>query len=95
MKIKEQHVWHNGIEYPNWEALVEAEANGYIATAVLRERAPKGTLFTFSVGPFATEREANNARRRMRNRHNREDRENRLASDLVTITVKPLWKKDE
>lgn len=80
----------DGREYPSWDALVEGESNGWLATAILRERAPKGTLFTWSVGPFPTKREANNARARIRTRYRREAETSQ--SDLVGINVRPAWK---
>ena len=47
------------------------------------------------VGPFPTEREANNARNRIRAKYRRQEREGRVGSDLVVISVKPAWKDVE
>ena len=83
----------DGREFESWEALVESEANGWVATAILRERAPRQLLFTWTVGPFSTKREAANARNRMRARYRRQEREGRsVPSDLVAINVRPAWK---
>lgn len=79
--------------YASWEDLVAGEANGWVATAILRERARRQSLFTYTVGPFPTEREAKNARVRMRTRWRREDRDDRgVMSDIVAVTVRPAWK---
>ena len=84
-----------GKQYPSWEALVEGEAHGYVAVAILRERAPRGLLFPMVVGPFPTEREANNARNRIRAKYRRQEARGHVGSDLVVISVKPAWKDVE
>lgn len=81
-----------GQRFPSWEALVEAQANGWVATAILRERAARGTLFTWTLGPYPTKREATNASQRIRTRFRREDLNGRSPSDLLVVTVKPAWK---
>lgn len=87
-----QFVAESGERYPSWEALVEDQANGWVATAILRERAPRGSLFTWTVGPFPTKREAVNAGNRIRSKHRREDAGGHAGSDLVAVTAKPAWK---
>lgn len=82
-----------GLWYDTWDDLVEVEANGYIVTAILEEDAPAKTLFTASVGPFPTQKDANNARARMRTSFKRSAREGNSLSRLIKITVKPLWKE--
>lgn len=80
-------------EYDSWEALVEGESNGWVATAILRERAPRGTLFTMTLGPYSTKREAVNARQRIRSSHRRKVRNGEgVGSDIVAVCVKPAWK---
>lgn len=79
----------DGRRFPSWEALVGSEAHGWVATAILRDRAPKGTLFTWTVGPYPTKREATNAGARIRTK----SRKDNGPSELVTITVKPAWKE--
>jgi len=71
--------------YDSWDDLVAAEANGYVVTAVLRRG--KQT-WTWSVGPFDARRLAVNAKRRLRTRHRRAPQ----GTELVTITIRPLWK---
>ena len=88
-------VGNYGTRYETWEALVEAEANGYVATAILKERARRGSPFTLTVGPFPGpdgKRLATNARQRMRARYRREVRDGNVGSDIVAITVRPAWK---
>jgi hypothetical protein len=53
----------SGKHYPTWDALVEAEANGHVAVAVLDNGKES---WPWVEGPFATKREANNARVRLR-----------------------------
>jgi hypothetical protein len=84
-------VTESGKEYPSWEALVEGESNGYVAVALLRERAPKETVFPWVVGPFPTQALAQNAARRMRASFRRQDRDF-VVSDLVSTRVRPAWK---
>jgi hypothetical protein len=81
--------------YENWDALVEAESNGWVAIAVLRERAPKATVFSYAVGPWPGpdgKRLATNAAVRIRKSHKKRDEERMHNSDLLTVNVRPLWK---
>ena len=83
----------NGRGYATIEELEAAETNGWVATAILRERAPKKFLFTATYGPYPTKADAQRAARRIRARHKREDGDHRmLSSDLVRVRVSYLWK---
>lgn len=75
-----------GVEYPSWDALVEAESHGYIVTAILRK---KKTTFAWSVGTFDTKKDAANARQRMRAKHKRDPQ----GTELVATNIYPLWKE--
>jgi len=82
-----------GTRFESWEALVATHANGWVATAILREKAPRQTLFTWTIGPFPTKREAVNAGHRLRSKYKRIERdEGYLPSEIVTVTAKPAWK---
>lgn len=71
--------------YPNWDALVQAEANGYVATAIINDG--KQT-WPWIVGPFDTEREAKNQAASLRRQANRGN-----FHDLtVSVHVRPAWK---
>ena len=73
--------------YPSWEALVEAEANGYVVVAIIRN---KKEVWPWIVGPFPTKREAGNARNRLR-RSLRKDSENNYSLNF-SLFVRPAWK---
>jgi hypothetical protein len=74
--------------YDSWDDLVAAEANGYIVTAVLHRG--KQT-WTWSIGPYDDQRLANNAKQRLKTRIKKE-RDSHPDTELVVITIRPLWK---
>lgn len=81
-----------GTSYPSWGALVEAEANGYVAVAILTNA--KQT-WPWTEGPFATKHEAENARVRLRNRLKKEQRDLTLDPRVTAkFFVRPLWKPE-
>ena len=83
----------DGRRFDTWKALIESEANGWVAVAILKEKAKRGSLFTMTLGPFPSQREGNNARNRIRAKFHRQERQEKyVLSELVTITVKPAWK---
>jgi hypothetical protein len=55
-----------GKHYPDWDALVAAETHGFVVVAVPKELSKN--VVPWVVGPWATKREANNCRQRMRNK---------------------------
>lgn len=78
--------------YPNWDALVEAEANGYVVTAVLCN--DTATLFwSYSEGPYPSKDEASKARSRLRRRYR--NRHSFPGTRLLVINVRPLWKDEQ
>lgn len=76
--------------YPSWEALVEAEANGYVVVAIITSG--KET-WPYIVGPIPDKDEANKARNRLRAKWKREMRQYPLGQK-VTFHVRPSWKMD-
>jgi hypothetical protein len=87
-------VTNSGKEYPSWDALVDAESNGYVAVAILQENTPKKGLFCWVVGPFPTKREATNAGVRIRAKYKRdlERAGHPLMSTLIRVNIRPAWK---
>lgn len=83
-----------GIEYPNWAALIEAEANGYLVTVIITGR--KDRVWPVSWGPFDTQEEAEKFRARMRNKFRREAQKNWSPYQHQTYawSVRPAWKPD-
>lgn len=78
----------DGREYPNWEALVEAEANGHVVVAVLTRGS---STWPWVQGPYETKEEADKARARLRTKMNREKRD---APDVsFSLFVRPAWKE--
>lgn len=78
--------------YPNWDALIEAEANGHVAIAVLKHQRT-GTIFTACFGPVPTKREATNMAVRIRNRHRKDMARGDSESELLVVNVRPAWKE--
>lgn len=78
--------------YDTLEALVEAEANGWVATLLISD----GTItWPWTCGPYATQKEAEAARARNRKRFNTEQKKAKregLAPFTCTTSVRPLWK---
>lgn len=79
-----------GKTYPSWDALVEAEANGFVVTAIISDGKRS---WPWTAGPFPDKGEANRARARMRTRMKREQGRDRLAPDRTfQLFVRPAWK---
>lgn len=76
----------SGRHYPSWDEMVSNEANGYVAVAVLSDG--KRT-WPYTVGPFPTKREADNARARLRSKFKRE---RRSGATTASFFVRPAWK---
>lgn len=74
-----------GKHYPTFEALVEEEANGWLATAVLTRG---DETWPWSVGPFSGKREALRAAARMR----RKIRAETSSATTFSVFVRPAWK---
>lgn len=74
-----------GKHYPNWEALVEAEANGYAAVAIISDGKDS---WPWVVGPFPTEREANNQAASIR----RQAKKGEYDDLTINVRVRPAWK---
>lgn len=77
-----------GTTYPDWEALVEAESNGYMVIAIIRNET---TTWPWAEGPFASKREATNARNRLRTRLRREAAD-RSPQATFNLFIRPAWK---
>lgn len=71
--------------YPDWDALVEAEADGYVVTAVLSKGKRTWTHSTKAVDKADAKRE----QARLRSSIKRMDWTDGLT--LVTVTQSPLW----
>lgn len=78
-----------GRTYSSWDDLVAAEANGYVAVAILTRGA---STWPWVLGPFPTKVEANRARARLRTRIRREAEYRPTAS--YSLFVRPAWKDD-
>jgi len=74
---------------------VEGEANGWVVVYLGRERAPKATLFANVTGPFATQKEARTHAATLRSKYRRDNaRGNATGSEMIKVSVRPLWKKE-
>lgn len=78
-----------GTTYEDWDALVAAEASGFTVTAIITRA---GKSWPWSEGPFPTQREAENARARMRTKMKRE--QDNYPDTTFKLFVRPLWKPD-
>lgn len=76
-----------GISYQNWEALVDAEANGFVVTAVISRGSQ---TWPWSKGPYDTKHEADLARNRLRTRCKREL--DSYPGTTYKLFIRPLWK---
>lgn len=83
----EAHSSSTGKTYPSWEALVEAEANGYVVVAVI---ADGKQTWPWVEGLYPTKAEASKARNRMRTKLNRES--TNYPSTSFRLFVRPAWK---
>lgn len=73
--------------YPSWEALVEAEANGWVAVAMIRDDTK---AWPWVQGPYPTQKEAQKARNRMRYRLKKDDW--KYPALRYSLFVRPAWK---
>lgn len=74
-----------GKHYESWDALVSAEANGYVAVAIIDDGKDS---WPWVVGPFPTEREATNQAAALRRMANKGEFNNLI----VKVRVRPAWK---
>jgi hypothetical protein len=74
--------------YDTWDALVEAETNGWVATLIAETK--NGQAFTYTLGPYPEKRLATNASRRLRNLFKKEEPHDLV---LLGVTVRPAWKE--
>lgn len=76
--------------YPTWEALVEAEAEGYLVIAIVSS---EKQTWPWVQGPYPDKREANNARARARNKFKKDIQSPWVDPNLTaSFFVRPLWK---
>jgi len=84
------HSSHSGRTYPNWDALVAAEANGYVVIAVITK---DSRSWPYVHGPYVDKPEAERARNRLRTRMKREQRERSYHDHTFQLFVRPAWKE--
>lgn len=83
--------------YPSWDDLLAVEANGFAVVVIMRtsnHRKGKPRIFTRATGPFADRQTARTEAARKRRQFARV-REDYPGTELVTISVEPLWKQLE
>jgi hypothetical protein len=84
----EAYSTRTGTTYPTWEALVEAEANGYTVTAIVTKGKQS---WPYAWGPFPDKAEADKFRVRQRNKFKREAA---YSTATAKFFVRPLWKQE-
>lgn len=73
-----------------WDELVAAKANGWIAVGIITQG---NDSWPWAAGPYATKRDAHNARVRMRGKFKRDIRNHELDTGTTAkFFVRPLWK---
>ncbi|QXV57409.1 hypothetical protein [Amycolatopsis sp. TNS106] len=80
--------------YPSWDALVSAEAHGFITVAILQHRHPKTgktTTYARAFGPFSERRLARNKAAVLRRRWKVSRDDERPGLTLVKVATEPLW----
>lgn len=77
----------------SYTEFVHDNANGWVVVYIGRERAPKRTIFTNVTGPYASQADAVRGAASMRTRYRTAIRRgDPINSDMVKVTVRPLWK---
>ena len=91
--LKDVEIWSDttGTMYPNYAALVAAEAHGWILTCTIMQG--KKT-WPWSIGFFATEAEAKKARARWKARFKRAQVQGEHTNQTYIWSVRPLWKHE-
>lgn len=85
--MMEAHSETTGKTYPSWEALLEAETNGWCVVSTTS----RPNTVPFVVGPFASQADARRAHRRLARRWAKE--EGRYGHTVKTYT-RNLWKDE-
>lgn len=81
--------------YDSYAALVAAEANGWTVIVNMRTESPNGKearTFAHGVGPFPDKKTAVRNQARLRRRFRR-GLEKVPDTEVVAVTVEPLWKE--
>lgn len=84
----EAHSETTGKDYPSWDALVQAEANGWMVIAIIKDSKQE---WPWLVGPFDTKKAASNARVKHRKRFEKQMRE-WPENKSARFFVRPAWK---
>lgn len=80
-------------QYPNFSALVDAEANGWMVCVVLQRGA---AVWPWMIGPFTSKRRALREQRRQRGRFKRQQANRDLPENLTAkFFVRPAWKEED
>lgn len=78
-----------GESYDQW---LKENSNGWVVVYIGRERTPKRLIFTNVTGPFDDKQSALTYAARMRRKYRSAVRRgDMLASDMVKVSVRPLW----
>ena len=80
----------DGRVYPNWNALLDAETNGYVVVAIITAPNHRHPLPRVQ-GPYFTKVEAANAKQRWRTKLKREQRES-YPHHGFRLYIEPVWK---
>jgi hypothetical protein len=78
-----------GFSYLTWDAMVAAEANGWVAVAIVSSPTKSWPWMT---GPYETKAAAQRALDRMRTKFRREAQQ--YPNHTYRLFVRPLWKDD-
>jgi hypothetical protein len=80
---------------PEYQELLDTQANGWVVVYIGSERTPKTPIFANVTGPFDDEGDATRYAAKLRRNYKRAAlRGESIASDMVKISVRPLWKTD-
>lgn len=77
-------------EYPSWDDLVAAEANGYAVVAIVTR--PDSAPYARTTGPFRDQKTARAQAARLRRRWNSAPGVGFLYGSRLSVRVEPLWK---
>lgn len=80
--------------YPNWEALVEAESNGYVVVGIIAGLSNPAKSWPWVTGPYPDKAAAQRARVRARNLFRKQQRDRSERPMTATFFVRPAWKDE-
>lgn len=77
-----------------YEEFVEQHSQGWCVVYIGRAHTPSKAIFANVIGLFPTQAEAIKRANRMRAKYRRQDRQGNAPSDMIRVSVRPVWNTD-